>query len=28
LVAAGCLVVRAPHAPPAEAGARVEIVRF
>ena len=28
LVVAGCLVVRAPHAPPAEAGARVEIVRF
>jgi len=28
LVAAGCLIVRAPHAPPAEAGARVEIVRF
>ena len=28
LVAAGCLVVRAPHAPPARAGQRVEIVRF
>ena len=28
LVAAGCLVVRAPHAPPAKAGERVEIVRF
>ena len=28
LVAAGCLIVRAPHAPPAPAGQRVEIVRF